>query len=116
MLRFAPVSLHPTRRRHRSPISGCRAEHAFDQPGHPGCGLGELMDVDALGEGAAVGVAQLGGDDAGWFLVGRHRRGQGMAQQVRVGDQADAGGEAGEGAEGPPLTSSNRDAAWWLRH
>jgi hypothetical protein len=40
------------------------------------------MDVDALGERAAVGMAQLGGDDAGWFLAGRHRRGQGMAQQV----------------------------------
>jgi hypothetical protein len=35
-----------------------------------------------LGEGAAVGVAELGGDDAGWFLAGRHRQGQGVAQQV----------------------------------
>jgi hypothetical protein len=28
--------------------------------------LEELVDVDPLGEGAAVGVAQLGGDDTGW--------------------------------------------------
>ena len=34
------------------------------------------MDVDPLGEGAAVGVAQLGGDDAGRLLVGRHGRGR----------------------------------------
>jgi hypothetical protein len=27
------------------------------------------MDIDALGEGAAVGTAQLGGDDAGRFLA-----------------------------------------------
>jgi hypothetical protein len=46
------------------------AEHAFDHLSQPGGGLGELVDVDALGEGAAVGVAQLGGDDAGWFFVG----------------------------------------------
>jgi hypothetical protein len=31
-----------------------------------GGGLGELVDVDPLGEGAAVGVAHLGGDDTGW--------------------------------------------------
>jgi Tetratrico peptide repeat len=40
-----------------------------------------------LGEGAAVGVAQLGGDDAGWFFVGCHRGSQRMAEQVRVGVQ-----------------------------
>jgi hypothetical protein len=58
------------------------------------------MDVDALGERAAVGVAQLRGDDAGRLLVGRHRRGQRVAQQVRVGGQPDACGQPGEGAAG----------------
>jgi hypothetical protein len=53
------------------------AEHAFDHLGQPGCGLGELVDVHPLGERAAVGVAQLGGDDAGWFFVGCHRGRQG---------------------------------------
>ena len=55
------------------------AEHALDHPSQAGRGLGQLVDVHALGEGAAVGVAQLGGDDAGRFFVGRHRRGKGMA-------------------------------------
>jgi hypothetical protein len=58
------------------------AEHALDQPGHPGCGLRELVDLDPLGERAAVGVAQLRGDDGYWFLVGRHRRGKRMAEHV----------------------------------
>src|SRR5512132_1169164 len=62
----------PTRRRHCPPIPRCWAEHAFDHPGQPGRGLGELVDVDPLGERATVGVTELGGDDAGWFLVGCH--------------------------------------------
>ena len=70
---FAPVSLHRTRRRHRLPIPRCRAEHALDQPSHPGCGLGKLVDIDPLGEGAAVGMAELRSDDAGRLLVGGHR-------------------------------------------
>jgi hypothetical protein len=59
-----------------------------------------LVDVDPLGEGAAVGVAQLGGDDAGRLLIGRHRRGQSMAQHVGMGDQPGTGGEPGEGTAG----------------
>ena len=58
------------------------------------------MDVDPLGERAAVGMAQLGGDDARRFPLSGHRRGQSMAQHVGMGDQADAGGEVGEGAAG----------------
>jgi hypothetical protein len=38
-----------------------------------------LVDVYPLGRGRPVGVAQLGGDDAGRLLVGCHRRRQGMA-------------------------------------
>jgi hypothetical protein len=45
-------------------------EHAFDHPSQPGRGLGQLVDVHPLGERAAVGVAQLGGDDAGRFAAG----------------------------------------------
>jgi hypothetical protein len=59
------------------------------------------VDVDPLGKRAAV-VAKLGGDDAGWFLVGRHRRRQGMAQQMRVGGQPHPSGQAGEGAADNP--------------
>ncbi len=33
------------------------------------CGLRGLVDVDAVGERAAVGVAQLRGDDRCWFLL-----------------------------------------------
>jgi hypothetical protein len=58
---------------------GLGAEHCFDDPGQAGGGLGQLVDVHPLGEGAAVGVAQLRGDDAGRFFVGCHRRRQGMA-------------------------------------
>jgi hypothetical protein len=64
---------------------GFGAEHVFDHPSQAGRGLGQLVDVHPLGERAAVGVAQLGGDDAGRLLVGRHRRRQGMAQQVGMG-------------------------------
>jgi hypothetical protein len=42
----------------------CWAEHALDHSGQPGCGLWELVDVDALGERAAVGMAQHVG--VGW--------------------------------------------------
>jgi hypothetical protein len=87
-------------RRHHLGVPRRRAEHPLNQPGQPGRRLGELVDVDPLGERAAVGVAQLGGDDAGRFLVGRHRRGQGMTQQVWMGGQPDAGGQPGEGAAG----------------
>jgi hypothetical protein len=58
------------------------------------------VDVHSLGERAAIGVAQLGGDYTGRFFVGRHRGRQGMAQQVRVGSEPGAGGQAGEGAAG----------------
>jgi hypothetical protein len=58
------------------------------------------MDVHALGERAAIGVAQLGGDDARRFPLGRHRRGQGMAQHMGMGGQPGASGEVGEGAAG----------------
>jgi hypothetical protein len=81
-------------------VTRCWAEQSFDHPSQPGRGLGELVDVHPLGEGAAVGVAELGGDDAGRLLVGRHRRGQGMAQQVRVSDQPSAGRQPREGAAG----------------
>jgi hypothetical protein len=59
-----------------------------------------LVDVDPLGERATVGMAKLGGDDAGRFLVGRHRRGQRMAQHVGMGIQPDACGQPGEGPAG----------------
>jgi len=58
---------------------GFGAEHCFDHPRQAGRGLGQLVDVHPLGERTAVGVAQLGGDDAGRFFVGCHRRRQGMA-------------------------------------
>ena len=58
------------------------------------------MDVHPLGEGTAVGMPELGGDDAGRFFVGCHGRGQGVAQQVRMGVQPGAGGQVGEGAAG----------------
>jgi hypothetical protein len=45
-------------------------------------------------------MAQLGGDDVGRLLLSRHRRRQGKAKHVRVGNQPDACGEAGEGAAG----------------
>ena len=61
-------------------------------PRRAGARSGELVDVDPLGEGAAVGVAELGGDNAGRLLVGRHCRGQRMPQHVRMGHQPDAGG------------------------
>ena len=47
------------------------------------------MDVHALGERAAIGVAQSRGDDTGRLFLGRHRRRQRMAHQVRVGGQPD---------------------------
>jgi hypothetical protein len=59
------------------------------------------VDVDPLGKRAAV-VAKLGGDDAGWFLVGGHRRGQCVARHVGLGSQPDACGQAGEGAADNP--------------
>jgi hypothetical protein len=79
---------------------GGGAEHALDQPGDPWGGLGELVDVDALGQGAAVGVAELRGDDAGGFLVGGHRGGQRVAEHVRVGLEPDTSSEVGEAAAG----------------
>ena len=84
------------------------------------------MDVHPLGEGATVGVTQLGGDDAGRFFVGRHRRrqGMGMAEQVGMGGHSSAGGQAGEGAAGvvgidwrTPLGAERQvqlDRAGWL--
>jgi Integrase core domain len=65
------------------------------------------VDVDPLGDRAAVGMAQLCGDDACWFLLGRHRRGQGMAQHMGMGGQPDAGGEAGKGAAGVVATAGS---------
>jgi hypothetical protein len=81
---------------------GCAggAEDALDEAGDPWGGLGELVDVDTLGQRAAVGVAELRGDDAGWLLVGGHRRGQRVAEHVRVGVHADRAGEVGEAAAG----------------
>jgi hypothetical protein len=74
----APISLRPTLRRRG------RAEDILDQPGHPRCGLEELVDVDPLGERAAVGMAELRGDD-GW------PSGAGAGAGV-VGRDDDAGG------------------------
>ena len=90
---FPPVSLQPTPRRHlRRPHLGAwrrRAEYVLDQPGQLQRGLWKLMDVHALGERAAIGVAQSRGDDTGRLFLGRHRRRQRMAHQVRVGGQPD---------------------------
>jgi hypothetical protein len=77
----------------RAGVPGLRAEHALDQAGHPWGGLGELVDVDAPGQHAAVAVTELRGDDAGGFLVGGHRRGQRVAEHVGVGVQPDGAGE-----------------------
>jgi hypothetical protein len=68
------------------------ADRAFRLPGRTGprsvrpVGVrpGELVDVDAPGEGAAVGMAELGGDDAGWSPVGGHGRGESVVQHVGV--------------------------------
>jgi hypothetical protein len=81
---------------------GCAggAEDALDQAGDPWGGLGGLVDVDTLGQRAAVAVAKLGGDDAGGLLVDGHRRGQRVAEHVRVGVDADRAGEVGEAAAG----------------
>jgi hypothetical protein len=59
-----------------------------------------LVDVDSLGERATVGMAQLRGDDAGRFLIGRHRRGQRMPQHMGMGYQPGTGREPGEGTAG----------------
>src|SRR5215218_5274288 len=66
---FPPLSLCPTPSRHRPPIPRRWAEHTLDHPSQPGRSLGELVDVHALGERATVGMAQLGGDNTGRFLV-----------------------------------------------
>jgi hypothetical protein len=72
---FPPPDAQPTPLTQRA----LRAEHSFDHPSQAGRGLGQLVDAHPLGERATVGVAQLGGDDAGRLLLGRHRRRQGMA-------------------------------------
>jgi hypothetical protein len=54
---FHLLSLRPTPSRQHLAISRYQAEDALDDLGQPGRGLGELVDVDPLGEGAAVGVA-----------------------------------------------------------
>jgi hypothetical protein len=43
------------------------------------------VDVDPLGEGAAIGMAQLRSDDAGRLLIGGHRRGQRMPRPAPLG-------------------------------
>jgi|RhiMethySRZTD1v2_1073278.scaffolds.fasta_scaffold213272_2 hypothetical protein len=68
---FPPVSLRPTRCRHRPRGPRRWAEYTLDQPSQPGRGLGELVDVHALGEGATVGMAQLGRGAAGVVGVDR---------------------------------------------
>jgi hypothetical protein len=71
----APVSVRfPSTRRPAdtvgitcAPRAG-RAEHALDQPRHPRGGLGKLVDVDQLGERAAVGMAQPTSQPLGFLL------------------------------------------------
>ncbi len=53
--------------------SSCRgAVEVLDEPGHPGWGLGKLVDVGPAGQRATIGVPQLPGDDAGRLLGRRH--------------------------------------------
>jgi hypothetical protein len=68
------------------------------------------VDVDPLGEGAAVGVAQLGGDDAGRFLVGRHGRGQRVPQHVGVGRDAAERLPNNDRGMSPPVVLATRIA------
>jgi hypothetical protein len=70
--------------RRRPCVPGGGSEDALDDAGDSGGGLWELVDVDPLGERAPVGVAKLRGNDAGWFLIGCHRRGQRVPEHVWV--------------------------------
>ena len=65
---FPPPDALPTPPAHRVLLGRRRPR----SPRPAGARSGELVDVHALGEGASVGMAQLGGDNTGRFLVGRH--------------------------------------------
>jgi hypothetical protein len=70
--------------------------------------LGQRMHIHAQREGAAVGVAELGGD------IGRRDAGGGQERRGRVaqGVQVHLGREAGPGREAPELTG---DVLGWQR-
>jgi hypothetical protein len=62
---FPPPDAPPTPPTHPAPLSGTRPRSA----GQVWARSGELVDVDPLGDRAAVGMAQLCGDDGCWFLL-----------------------------------------------